>query len=191
MAEQVADAVRRLEEHSGKRLGDDADSLLVSVRSGARESMPGMLDTVLNLGLNDTSVQGLARSTENERFAWDFYRRFVQMFDNVSRGILGERFEDAIAQAKERRGVTQDTELDADALRARPRDRAWRSRAMRSRETRSRAATFCPTPRVRTWSRACAPLATSPRCRIGFPMFMCSSWRSSARSNRTQGHAGH
>src|SRR4051795_9577936 len=77
--EQVAQALARLEQAAGKRLGDDADPLLVSVRSGARESMPGMLDTVLNLGLNDTSVEGLAEGTGNERFAWDSYRRFVQM----------------------------------------------------------------------------------------------------------------
>src|SRR5204862_5645978 len=96
MAEQVQAALERLQDRAGKRLGDGADPLLVSVRSGARESMPGMLDTVLNLGLNDESVQGLARTTENERFAWDSYRRFVQMFGNVSRGIPGEAFEDAI-----------------------------------------------------------------------------------------------
>jgi pyruvate,orthophosphate dikinase len=116
MADQVADALARLEEHSGKSLGDEQDPLLVSVRSGARESMPGMLDTVLNLGLNDRSVAGLARSTDNERFAWDSYRRFVQMFGNVSRGIPGEEFEDAIAAAKEARGVSLDTELDVGAL---------------------------------------------------------------------------
>ena len=116
MAEQVAAALARLEERSGKRLGDRDDPLLVSVRSGARESMPGMLDTVLNLGLNDDSVLGLARVTDNERFAWDSYRRFVQMFGNVSRGIDGQRFEDAIAQAKNARGVTRDTELDVEAL---------------------------------------------------------------------------
>jgi pyruvate,orthophosphate dikinase len=116
MAEQVQDALERLQEQAGKRLGDDEDPLLVSVRSGARESMPGMLDTVLNLGLNDTSVQGLARATENERFAWDSYRRFVQMFGNVSRGIPGEAFEDAIKDLKGERGVKEDTELDVDAL---------------------------------------------------------------------------
>jgi pyruvate,orthophosphate dikinase len=116
MADQVAAALRRLEERSGKRLGDGDDPLLVSVRSGARESMPGMLDTVLNLGLNDESVVGLARVTANERFAWDSYRRFVQMFGNVSRGIEGQLFEDAIAEAKAARGVTEDTELDAEAL---------------------------------------------------------------------------
>jgi pyruvate,orthophosphate dikinase len=117
MAEQVAEALARLEEGTGKSLGDRSDPLLVSVRSGARESMPGMLDTVLNLGLNDESVAGLAESTDNERFAWDSYRRFVQMFGNVSRGIPGERFEDAIAEAKRERGVKQDTDLDVDALR--------------------------------------------------------------------------
>ena len=117
LAGQVAEALGRLEEHTGKTLGDDDDPLLVSVRSGARESMPGMLDTVLNLGLNDTSVEGLARATENERFAWDSYRRFVQMFGNVVHGIEGECFEDAIKQAKAARGVETDVELDAAALR--------------------------------------------------------------------------
>jgi pyruvate,orthophosphate dikinase len=116
MAEQVAEALDRLQERAGKRLGDDEDPLLVSVRSGARESMPGMLDTVLNLGLNDTSVEGLANATDNERFAWDSYRRFVQMFGNVSRGIPGEKFEDAIKEVKSDRGIEQDTDLDVDAL---------------------------------------------------------------------------
>src|ERR671927_509474 len=116
MAEEVAEALERLQEHAGKRLGDDEDPLLVSVRSGARESMPGMLDTVLNLGLNDTSVAGLARATDNERFAWDSYRRFVQMFGNVSRGVPGEKFEAAIREVKSARGVKLDSEFDVDAL---------------------------------------------------------------------------
>src|SRR5690242_6039069 len=116
MADQVAEALQRLQEIAGKQLGDDVDPLLVSVRSGARESMPGMLDTVLNLGLNDTSVEGLARATDNERFAWDSYRRFVQMLGNVSRGIAGEQFEAAIKDVKSSRGVKEDTELDVDAL---------------------------------------------------------------------------
>jgi pyruvate,orthophosphate dikinase len=116
MADEVGEALGRLEEQAGKALGDRDDPLLVSVRSGARESMPGMLDTVLNLGLNDESVKGLAESTGNERFAWDSYRRFVQMFGNVSRGIAGEKFEDAIKSAKDQRGVNDDTELDVDAL---------------------------------------------------------------------------
>src|SRR4051795_11471956 len=96
LEEQVATALAALEEKTGKRLGDDDDPLLVSVRSGARESMPGMMDTVLNLGMNDKSVEGLAKKTENERFAWDSYRRFVQMFGNVCRGVPGEKIEDAI-----------------------------------------------------------------------------------------------
>jgi pyruvate, orthophosphate dikinase len=116
MADQVAEALERLQEHTGKQLGDDGDPLLVSVRSGARESMPGMLDTVLNLGMNDTSVEGLAKTTENERFAWDSYRRFVQMFGNVSRGIDGEAFEQAITEIKQDRSVEEDTDLDVDAL---------------------------------------------------------------------------
>ena len=115
--EQVAEALAALEEQAGQKLGDDEDPLLVSVRSGARESMPGMLDTVLNLGLNDRSVQGLAKVTDNDRFAWDSYRRFVQMFGNVVHGIEGERFEDEIERVKRDRGVEEDTDLDVDALR--------------------------------------------------------------------------
>jgi pyruvate,orthophosphate dikinase len=113
---QVAAALAALESHAGKALGDPGDPLLVSVRSGARESMPGMMDTVLNLGMNDESVVGLAERTGNERFAWDSYRRFVQMYGNVVLGIEGERFEDAIKAIKKDRGVTQDTELDVVAL---------------------------------------------------------------------------
>src|SRR6201991_262236 len=116
MAEQVAEALERLQEHTGKQLGDDEDPLLVSVRSGARESMPGMLDTVLNLGINDKSVEGLAKATDNPRFAWDSYRRFVQMFGNVSRGIDGEAFEDAIKEVKQAKSVEEDTDLDTEAL---------------------------------------------------------------------------
>ena len=102
LAEEVDNALARLEELAGKQLGDDDDPLLLSVRSGARDSMPGMLDTVLNLGLNDRSVEGLATRTGNERFAWDSYRRFAQMFGNVVRGIPGERFEEEIAAREAR-----------------------------------------------------------------------------------------
>ncbi len=116
--EQVADAMQRLEETAGKRFGDDEDPLLVSVRSGARESMPGMLDTILNVGLNDRSVTGLARVTENERFAWDSYRRLVQMFGNVVHGVKGERFENAIAKVKRSGGVESDAELSVENLKA-------------------------------------------------------------------------
>jgi len=111
---QVAEALERLEEQAGRRLGDPADPLLVSVRSGARESMPGMLDTVLNLGLNDESVSGLP----DERFAWDSYRRFTQMFGNVCRGIPGERYEALIGERKAGAGVSDDVELRVDDLRA-------------------------------------------------------------------------
>jgi len=113
---QVADALLRLEQQAGKRLGASEDPLLVSVRSGARESMPGMMDTVLNLGMNDRSVVGLAKQTGNERFAWDSYRRFVQMFSNVCRGVPGEDIEDAIRSQKEKAGVKLDTELSVDDL---------------------------------------------------------------------------
>ena len=114
---EVEKAITALEGSTARGLGDPADPLLVSVRSGARVSMPGMLDTVLNLGLNDGSVAGLAERAGNERFAWDSYRRFTQMFGNVVHGIAGERYEEAIAAAKAERGVKLDTELDAAALR--------------------------------------------------------------------------
>ncbi len=114
---QLDGALARLQERTGRRLGDPREPLLLSVRSGARESMPGMLDTVLNLGLNDESVTGLAAWSGDERFAWDCYRRLAQMFGNVVRGIPGERLEEAIAQVKLDRGASLDTELDAGALR--------------------------------------------------------------------------
>src|SRR4051794_33115401 len=118
LEDQVSEALAQLEERAGKRLGDTDDPLLVSVRSGARESMPGMMDTVLNLGLNDESVAGLARATGNDCFAWDSYRRFVQMFGNVARGVSGEKIEDAIKAQKQKAGVKLDTELSVDDLKA-------------------------------------------------------------------------
>jgi pyruvate, orthophosphate dikinase len=116
LEEQLDAAIARLEEFAGKRLGDPDDPLLVSVRSGARASMPGMMDTVLNLGLNDESAAGLAARTDDERFAADCYRRLVQMFGNVVRGVPGEQFQDEIARVKRERGVALDIELDAAAL---------------------------------------------------------------------------
>jgi pyruvate, orthophosphate dikinase len=118
LEETVAEALGRLEGQAGKSLGESEDPLLVSVRSGARESMPGMMDTVLNLGLNDESVEGLARATENERFAWDSYRRFAQMFGNVCRGIKGERYEDLIEERKKEADVEDDVDLEVDDLKA-------------------------------------------------------------------------
>src|SRR5213079_1396040 len=105
---QVAQALARLEERAGKRLGDPQDPLLVSVRSGARVSMPGMMDTVLNLGLNDRSVEGLARRTANPRFAWDCYRRFIQMFGSVVMGLEKSEFEACIHAHKQRRRIRLD-----------------------------------------------------------------------------------
>ncbi|MBA2327297.1 MAG: pyruvate, phosphate dikinase [Actinobacteria bacterium] len=116
LMDEVAAALTALEEKMGKRLGDEADPLLVSVRSGAPFSMPGMMDTVLNLGLNDASVNGLAKQTDNERFALDSYRRFVQMFGKIVLDIDGELFEEALTELREQRGVATDPELDADAL---------------------------------------------------------------------------
>jgi pyruvate, orthophosphate dikinase len=118
LEEQVNEALAQLEELAGKQLGEPEDPLLVSVRSGARESMPGMLDTVLNLGLGDEAAEGLAAVTGNERFAWDSYRRFVQMFGNVCRDVPGERFEQAIKERKAEAGVKLDTELSVDDLKA-------------------------------------------------------------------------
>jgi pyruvate, orthophosphate dikinase len=117
LRDEVSEHLASLEERVEKRLGDPADPLLVSVRSGAPVSMPGMMDTILNLGLNDRSVEGLARQAGDERFALDSYRRFVQMFGDVVMGVDGHLFEDALDRAKLDRGVRADVDLDADALR--------------------------------------------------------------------------
>ncbi|WP_062202310.1 pyruvate, phosphate dikinase [Demequina salsinemoris] len=113
---QVTLAVRKLEDDLGRLLGDAHDPLLVSVRSGAKFSMPGMMETVLNVGLNDSSVHGLAAFANNERFAWDSYRRLIQMFGKTVLDIDGDLFSDALDAKKASRGVTADTALDADAL---------------------------------------------------------------------------
>ena len=111
---EVADGVAHIEQVTGKRFGDVNDPLLVSVRSGARISMPGMMDTVLNLGLNDETVEGLARISEDERFAWDSYRRFIQMYSDVVMGLDHGLFEEALEIAKEDKGYFNDTEMSAD-----------------------------------------------------------------------------
>jgi pyruvate,orthophosphate dikinase len=118
LAEQIADGIARLEERTGRRLGSETDPLLVSVRSGARDSMPGMMDSVLDLGLNDAAVAGLAATTGDEHFAWDSYRRFIQMFGNVVRGIPGERYEEVLTAARRRAGAREDRDLRVDDLRA-------------------------------------------------------------------------
>jgi pyruvate, orthophosphate dikinase len=115
--EQAAAARARVEEQTGKHLGDESNPLLVSVRSGAKFSMPGMMDTVLNLGLNSRTLQGLTRLTGDERFALDAFRRFIQMFGKIVKGIDGDVFEDALTEAKHRAGVATDPELAPDQLR--------------------------------------------------------------------------
>ncbi len=113
---QIDENLKKLEEKMGMIFGDEKNPLLVSVRSGAAISMPGMMDTVLNLGLNDKTIKALIEKTNNERFAWDSYRRFVQMFGNVVMGVEHDRFEEAIQARKDKKKVKYDTELDAEDL---------------------------------------------------------------------------
>ena len=114
--EQVAEHLATLEKRSGKRLGDRSDPLLVSVRSGAVISMPGMMDTILNLGMNDESVLGLAEAGGGERFAYDSYRRFIQMFGDVVAGVDAHLFENALQRLKLAGGAAADVDLDAGQL---------------------------------------------------------------------------
>src|SRR5687768_18023681 len=113
LRQEVSEHLSRLEQTTGKRLGDPSNPLLVSVRSGARVSMPGMMDTVLNLGLNDETVEGLAVTSGDPRFAWDSYRRFIQMYSDVVLGLDHGAFEEALEIAKEDKGVHLDTDLEA------------------------------------------------------------------------------
>lgn len=116
IVEEIFDALAKVEADAGKKFGDEKNPFLVSVRSGARASMPGMMDTILNLGLNDVSVKGLATKTGNPRFAYDCYRRFIQMFSDVVMGTPKSEFEKIIDKVKEEKGVKSDTELTADDL---------------------------------------------------------------------------
>ena len=118
LRDEVATGIAHIEGVTGKRFGNAADPLLVSVRSGARASMPGMMDTVLNLGLNDQTVEGLATTSGDARFAWDSYRRFIQMYSDVVLELDHDAFEEALEIAKEDRGYFLDTDLTADDLRA-------------------------------------------------------------------------
>lgn len=118
LLDEVAEHLKSLEETMDRSLGDRRDPLLVSVRSGAPFSMPGMMDTVLNVGLNDDSVGGLAEQTSSARFAWDSYRRLIQMFGKTVLDVDGDMFEDAISAMKERRRVTSDVDLDSEDLQA-------------------------------------------------------------------------
>src|SRR5437868_1416719 len=114
---EIEDNLKKLEKAAGAQLGSTDNPLLVSVRSGAKFSMPGMMDTILNLGLNDQAVDGLKRRTQNGRFAFDSYRRFIQMFGNVVLEIPKEAFEHEFDAVKKARGVKLDTDLDEAALR--------------------------------------------------------------------------
>src|SRR5699024_414880 len=114
--DQIMEYMSKLEDISGKRFGDKNNPLLVSVRSGARASMPGMMDTILNLGLNDVVVEAFAKKTKNPRFAWDSYRRFIQMYSDVVMEAGKKYFEELIDELKKERGVTLDTELTANDL---------------------------------------------------------------------------
>ncbi|MDD5928461.1 MAG: pyruvate, phosphate dikinase [Spirochaetales bacterium] len=116
LAAEVDKYLAKLEKAMGKKLGDEKDPLLVSVRSGAAISMPGMMDTILNLGLNDKSVIGLANKTGNERFAWDAYRRFIQMYGDVAMGVDHDKFEAIIDKEKAKRGIKDDPELNVEEL---------------------------------------------------------------------------
>src|SRR6187551_2730271 len=115
--DDVLEAVKQVEQETGKGFGHPANPLLVSVRSGAKFSMPGMMDTVLNLGLNEETLHGLIALTGNERFGWDAYRRFIQMFGRIVMDVDGGRFDRALDAKKEERGAKQDTDLTAADLR--------------------------------------------------------------------------
>ncbi len=116
VVQQITDAMKEVEKETNKKFGSEENPLLVSVRSGARVSMPGMMDTILNLGLNDKTVESLSKLTNNERFAYDSYRRFIQMFSDVVMGIDKRDFEDVLDQMKEEKGVDYDTDLTSEDL---------------------------------------------------------------------------
>ena len=131
MWEEALQALKKVERSMGMRFGDQTNPLLVSVRSGARASMPGMMDTVLNVGLNDRTVEALVAKTRNERFAWDSYRRFITMFGHIVMGISRERFDEALTRKKSEVNAKADTDLDAKALK----DLVIRMKAVVTKET--------------------------------------------------------
>ena len=151
---EIEERIAALEERADRRFGDPESPLLVSVRSGAAVSMPGMMDTILNLGLNDVAVEGLATSTGDARFALDSYRRLIQMYGGVVAGVDGHRFEQALTDLKAASGVTQDVELSADDLRGARRDLQGRS-TRRALATRSRRTppSSCDAPIARSSTR--------------------------------------
>ena len=164
----------RLEQWSGKRLGDPHDPLLVSVRSGGRYSMPGMMETVLNVGLNDTSVDGLAAVSQDERFAWDSYRRLIQMYGATVLGLDAEIFEKAIERRKASRGLDLDTELAGRRL-------ACRGRRVQDGDPGTH---WCPLP---PGSPRAAPLSS----RRSLPVLERASGRAVPPSQRPAHPGGH
>ena len=171
LAEEVESHIARLEARTGKQFGSADDPLLVSVRSGAAISMPGMMDTILNLGLNDEAAAGLAARTGNERFAYDSYRRLIQMFGETVEGIDGHLFETALADLKRKRGVQLDTELDATET-----SRSWSRRSRRSTSSMSGASS--------RRMRASSSCARSRRCsgRGGTRAHRCTGRRRGSRT---------
>ena len=154
---QIMEYIAKLEEITGKQFGSMSNPLLVSVRSGARASMPGMMDTILNLGLNDEVVEAFAKKTKNPRFAYDSYRRFIQMYSDVVMEVGKKYFEQLIDEMKEKRGVTQDTELTAKDLKE--------LAEMFKAEYRNKLGQEFPrTPRSSSWapSRPCSVPGTTP-----------------------------
>ena len=113
---EVSQNISKVEKKTGKKWNSNTDPLLVSVRSGAAISMPGMMDTILNLGLNDQTVLGLAKKTNNSRFAWDSYRRFIQLFGKVVFDVKDEKFDEILDLTKKKQRVKDDSELDVDSL---------------------------------------------------------------------------
>ena len=116
LKDEICENIKKLEEKTGKTFGHGENPLLVSVRSGAAVSMPGMMDTILNLGLNDITVESLAAITNNERLAWDSYRRFIQMFGDVVKEVPKYKFDIIMDKVKEAKGITSDLDLDVDDL---------------------------------------------------------------------------
>src|SRR5512135_867233 len=116
LMDSIKERMQALEKKTGKGFGSDSNPLLVSVRSGSSMSMPGMMDTILNLGLNENSLKGLIKQTGNPRFAWDAYRRFIQLFGKIALNISDEHFDERMAAIKRKYGAPQDVDLDADHL---------------------------------------------------------------------------
>jgi pyruvate,orthophosphate dikinase len=154
---EIADALAKVEKQMGKRLGDAEDPLLVSVRSGAKFSMPGMMDTVLNLGLNDRSVKGLAAQTGDDRFAYDSYRRFISMYGRIVLGIEAEPFDRLLDTAKEWDGVSDDAHVSAQTLERLCERYKGSSSARPARRSPRRPPTSSEAP-----SRPCSRRGTAP-----------------------------